>query len=242
MEIILWAGIIVILLFIAIYIWGETRTEENVKAIQKGLARGPMNTVSAGSHYKDIPRQKECVSPKYNLFRDSYGHQLPTAEFDSYLVQGDSMQFCDILTGDVVFAKKGFRVSDILKFPTVVIIRNLKAAPDQCQYKIRRAWSICPNNLDEAAYKEIVKSIMASPDYQILKAKASDIYESDDVMLDGFMSKIKGYQDNCDPSSPAHDIVILSTYDVDNKKIRFSVHSASSLMGIVSYVAAVATA
>ncbi len=120
-----------------------------------------------------------------------------------------------------------------------MILKNQIANPDQCQYKIRRAWVVCADNLEESVYIDIVKEIMESPDYLILKERAKNIYESDKRMLDGFLDKLEEYQSNRHPDSLGQSIVISSTYDVDNKKIRFSIHRASSLMGIVKYVVCV---
>lgn len=233
------AGILIIVGFLFIYIWGENATQKNVKIIQKELASGMMTTVSAGSHYMDIQPEMESVSTKYNLFKCPSGQALDTMDYNSYLVQGDSMQFCDIHTGDVVFARKDFRLSDLSKFPSVVILKNQNASPGQCQFKIRRAWVVCADNLNDSEYVEIVKDIMQSPDYLILKDKAKNIYESDGKMLDGFMGKLNEYRSNRVLNTFGQSFVISSTYDVDNKKIRFSIHRTSSLTGIVKYVASI---
>lgn len=239
MNAILLVGIILIIGFLLTYIWGENATRKNVKIIHERLADEMMTTVSAGSHYMDIPPKMKTVSTKYNLFKRPSGQSLDPCAFDSYLVQGDSMQYCDIHTGDIVFSPKGFRLSDLKKFPSVMILKNQIANPDQCQYKIRRAWVVCADNLEESVYIDIVKEIMESPDYLILKERAKNIYESNKRMLDGFLDKLEEYQSNRHPDSLGQSIVISSTYDVDNKKIRFSIHRASSLMGIVKYVVCV---
>lgn len=225
--------------FLITYIWGDNATRKNVKKIQEQLAEGMMTTVSAGSHYIDIPPRMKTVSIKYNLFKNRSGQPLDTDEYDSYLVQGDSMQYCDIHTGDIVFSRKGFRLSDLNRFPSVVILKNQKATREQCQFKIRRAWVVCADNLEDSAYIEIVKEVMKSPEYLILKERAKNIYESDDKMLEGFLVKLEEYRSNRKPDSLGQSIVISSTYDVDNKKIRFSIHRTSSLMGIVKYVVSV---
>ncbi|MDE7402175.1 MAG: hypothetical protein K2M87_02045 [Muribaculaceae bacterium] len=239
MEIILWLGIVLLAGFLITYIWGENKTRKNVKIIQKRLAEEMMTTVSAGSHYKEIPPKMRTVSAKYNLFKSSSGQPLNTSAFDSYLVQGNSMQYCDIHPGDIVFAQKGFRLSDLTKFPSAVILKNLKANKNQCQFKIRRAWTVCPDNLEDEEYIKILTEVMNSPEYLNLKDKAKNIYESDDKMLEGFMKKLEEYRANRDTESLGQSIVISSTYDVDNKKIRFSIHRTSSLMGIVKYVVSV---
>lgn len=225
--------------FLITYIWGDNRTRKNIKKIQEQLADEMMTTVSAGSHYMEIPPRMKTVSTKYNLFKDRSGQRLDTNAYGSYLVQGDSMQYCDIHTGDVVFARKDFRLSDLTKFPSVVILKNQNATPEQCQFKMRRAWMVCADNLEDSEYMGVVKDIMHSPDYLILKEKAKSIYESDDNMLNGFMEKLKEYRENRHPYSLGQSIVISSTYDVDNRKIRFSIHRTSSIIGIVKYVASI---
>ncbi len=241
MNMLLWIGILIMMGFLITYIWGDNATRKNVNKIQKVLAGGMMPTVSAGSHYKEIPSQIQSISTKYNLFKNPFGQALNTTDYNSYLVQGDSMQYCNIHTGDVVFAQKDFQLSDLTKFPSVVILKNHKATPEQCQYKIRRAWVVCADNLGDSAYVEIVKGIMRSPDYLILKDKAKSIYESDDKMLDGFMGKLRKYRADGNTDSFGQGIVISSTYDVDEKKSRFSIHRASSLIGVVRYVTSINT-
>lgn len=233
----LWVGIILIVTFFATYIWGENRTRKNLIAIQKKLAGNKLDTVSAGSHYKTIPPQMKSVSTEYNLFKLSSGESLNTEDYSAYVVQGDSMQFCDIHTGDIVFARKNFRIEHLSKFPSVVILKNLKASPTECQFKMRRAWKICQDNLQESECVDMIRQIMASSAYLNLKEKARDIYESDEVMLSGFIKKLSKYRGETKPCG--QEIVISTTYDDDNKKIRFSIHPASTLIGVVEFVTSV---
>lgn len=238
-DVIFWAGIILAIIFILIYIIGERITRKNVKSIHETLSREVLPTVSAGSHYKDIPAEKESVSTTFNAFKNSAGLRLDTEEYNAYLVQGNSMQYCDIHTGDIVFSPKGFRIEDLKKFPSIIILKNNAATSGQCQYKIRRAWKICQDNLSESEYDDILKEIMESSDYKILKEKARDIYESDDEMLREFKRKLDIYIKERKASNATENIVISSTYDIDDKKIKFSIHRISSIVGIVKYVASV---
>jgi hypothetical protein len=238
-DFIFWAGIILAIIFLLIYIFGERKTRRNVRSIHEELSKEVLPTVSAGSHYKDIPAKKESVSTTFNAFRNSAGLRLDTDEYNAYLVQGNSMQYCDIHTGDIVFSPKGFRVDDLNKFPSIIILKNNEATSEQCQYKIRRAWKICQDNLSEPKYDDILKEIMESSEYIILKEKARDIYESDDEMLKEFKRKLDIYINERKTSDTTENIVISSTYNVDDKKIKFSIHRISSIMGMVKYVASV---
>lgn len=231
-----WTGAISATLFLILLIWGESQTSKNRGVLQTSLAKQSLFTALAGSvdKTKSIPEKVSSVSLKHNSFSDKNGLPIDTSKYDAYVVKGNSMQFCHIHTDDVVFAKKGFRIEDLNNFPLVIVLNNDSAKENQCMYKIRRAWRVCSDMNSKEAFEALLNDIMASEAYMKLKLDASSIYDGDKQMIENFFEKFdKRYK----PENPTlgNQIAISTTYNVKNKKIEFSIHKVSSIVGIVDY-------
>ncbi len=233
-SIVLGIGIPLFGIFLVLYTIGVTSSKKEVKYLQAWIGCDNLKTACAGSHYEDIPAVERSVSLAHNGFKTPAGKVLDTSAYDGYVVKGNSMQFCNIHTDDLAFVRKDFRISDLKKFPSVVVIRNTAAKKDECQHKVRRAWAILQGSVSDEEIKNCVNTIMTTSKYDELRQRLGDKYESDEVMISDMMerwNKFKGTHSD----SLREDIVISTTYDVDKQRIHFSVHRASSIIGVVEF-------
>lgn len=221
-------------IFLVLFIGGIILNKKNDVILDR------LPTVCAGSFDEKIPKTVPYVSLKNNDFISGFGlgnEKLKIDDYDSYVVSGNSMQFGDIHTDDLVFVPKGFQSSDLNEFPAVIVLRNSEAKDDKkkCQFKLRRAWERTRSDMGSEEIKDMVSDIMNSSKYKELKNRVGRRYGGDDVMLDDFTSRWDNFQSS-HGDSPNEDVIISTTYDVKKKKIHFSIHRASSVVGIVKYV------
>ena len=202
------------------------------------LEKAELHTVCAGSHYENIPSSVTSVSFAYNDFVLQEGKPVNTEAYEGYVVKGNSMQFCGIHTDDLVFVKKGFCLSDLKQFPSVVVFRNTAAGENQCQYKLRRAWAMCQGRATDEEIFHRVEAIMRTSAYDELRRRVGDKYDkcgNDKFMLSDFKERWTRYKEKHSDVLD-QDVVISTTYDVEKEMIHFSVHRVSTLVGIVDFV------
>lgn len=190
---------------------------------------------------KDSFRQKS-VSVKNNTFVDKDGQKINPDEYYQFVVEGNSMQFCGIHDKDLIFVKKGFRITDLNLngFPYILVLKNSNTFEENPEFKIRRAWGISQYGDDR--FEKDVRTIMASESFQeIKKLKGVDgnaAYRGDDQVIDDFLkNRLPIYENRyikcAHPDIWNHTVVISTTFDTDDKYIHFSIHPIANIIGIV---------
>lgn len=191
-------------------------------------------TASAGTPSKTIPAEQESISLKYTQFKDCTGNIINPADYLQFVVKGDSMQFCGIHDNDLIFVKKGFDLNQLSSFPTPVVIKRDNAPADETQYKVRREWGICSIDTCE----DFITKILSSDEFKN-KIAAINFYDGEEALLNDFRIERYGkYRDEymCknNADSKFDQVVISTTFHTNDNKIRFSIHPASNIIGIIS--------
>lgn len=196
-------------------------------------------TASAGDPHE--PETAKSVSVDYNRFLNKDKEPLNPNDYEQFVVEGNSMQFCGIHNKDLLFVAKNFRLEDLKVFPDILVLKHLDAKPGESKYKVRRAWGVAYYEKDDRFEKE-VRKIMASKDFQKLKEclceDGSLAYKGDNAVVDDFLSKrLPEYERkyiNCkNPDLLNKTVVISTTFNTTKKDIHFSIHPIANIVGIV---------
>ncbi len=183
------------------------------------------------------------VSVTNNTFKDKDGTIMTPEGYYQFVVEGDSMQFCDIHDKDLIFVKKGFRITDLKTdgFPYILVLKNSDPSNDECpEYKIRRAWGI--SIFGDDRFEKDVRAILESKDFEVIKTlkgkDGSDAYRGDEQVIEDFLTeRLPRYEAKyikCDnPDILNRTVIISTTFDTDNRYIHFSIHPIASIVGIV---------
>ena len=185
----------------------------------------------------------KSVSVKNNTFVDKEGNPLNPDDYYQFVVEGNSMQFCGIHDKDLIFVRKGFRITDLnlTDFPYILVLRNTTMISDEnTKYKIRRAWRI--SQFGDDRFEKDVRAIMSSPYFQEVKklkgVDGNDAYRGDEQVIEDFLeNRLPIYENKyikCEnPDIWNRTVVISTTFDTDNKYIHFSIHPIANIIGIV---------
>ncbi len=199
-------------------------------------------TVCAGSSkkYKPIKAEEEVVSLKYNTFTDEKGLKLNISDYSAYIVAGNSMQFCDINEGDLLLASKAADERDMEELPAVIVLLDPKADKTLSQFKLRRAWRICSDQLSDEEFKDILKEILELDTFKQLKKELEEkgFSRSDEELINDFFKKsgrLERYKSKY-KTNVSQKIVISTTFDTDDEEIHFSIHQLSKVVGVKKYV------
>lgn len=185
----------------------------------------------------------KSISVKNNTFVDKDGTEIKADEYYHFVVEGNSMQFCGIHDKDLIFVKKGFRITDLdlNRFPYILVLRNTVNTDENPNYKIRRAW--CISQFGDDRFENDVRTIMNSKGFQEIKElkgiDGNDAYRGDEQIIDDFLkNRLPKYENKyikCDnPDTWNRTVVISTTFDTDNKYIHFSIHPIANIVGVVT--------
>ncbi len=209
---------------------------KNRKKVRENLLRNLVAypTASAGTPSRSIPAEQESIATKYTQFKDYNGKIINPDEYLQFIVKGDSMQFCGINNNDLIFVKKGFKLEDLKSFPIPVVVRRDNAPVNETQYKVRRAWGVC--SIDNCV--DFVAKILSSKDFHN-KIAAISFFDGMEAMMKDFRElRLRKYCERYLTESQLNEsyksIIVSTTFHTDVDKIRFSIHPASDVIGIVS--------
>lgn len=191
-------------------------------------------TASAGTPSKTIPAEQDSIAIKYTQFKDCDGNIINPSNYLQFIVKGSSMQFCGIHDNDIIFVKKEFQLNQLNTFPLPIVIRRDNAPIGETQYKVRRAWGICTIDTCE----DFVANILSSEDFRN-RIAAIRFFDGEEALLEDFrLKRLKKYREKYLRESKIatkfETVVISTTFHTDDNKIRFSIHPASDVIGIVS--------
>ena len=218
----------------AAYAINRNSKERNKAREELKDRRYPYFTASAGTPSRVIPVKAFSIATKYTQFKNSEGVVINPNDYIQFVVIGESMQFCGINHNDLIFLKKGFKLEDLNSFPVPIVLHRDNAFANETQYKVRRAWGLCKFE----ACEELVEKILDSNEFRDRIATIS-FFDGKKAMLDDFyVKRLEAYKKkyiDCEcPSDVNKTVVVSTTFHTDTKKIRFSLHPASQVVGIVS--------
>lgn len=200
----------------------------------------PYFTACAGSPGTDTPRCADSIPMKYNTFRTKDGKIINPKDYLQFIVKGDSMRYYGIHDGDIIFVRRGFKPEDLTNFilPKAIVIKRRIVSVDESEYKVRRAWAVS----DIEGCRKMIDAIIESRAFDVIKEIKDDsgslLFNSVAVLEDFERERLPRYRDlfiNCEnPVEENRKLVISTTYDTKEKKIHFSLHPISLVVGIVS--------
>lgn len=217
--------------------------------MRKEIKYGLFPIVCAGTQKGNEPLEEKSASIKINNFLDKEGNALNPKNFLQFVVSGNSMKFCGIYDKDLIFVKKGFRITDLDldKFPYILVIKNADSKPDEPNFKLRRAWGIArynENNSGDKSLIDVVNKTMQVPKFKVirdLEENGEKVYAGDEETLKDFRNirlpnYISKYITCENPDNWNQTVVISTTYDTRKEKVHFSIHPIANIVGIVSEV------
>lgn len=199
-------------------------------------------TVCAGSTKKDLPikASEKVVSLKYNSFTDDNGVKLNISDYSAYIFAGNSMQFCDINEGDLLLVSKAFNPKELSELPAVIVLSDPKPDMTLSQFKLRRAWRICSDQLTDEEFEKILREILELDAFKQLKRELAEkgFSRSDEELINDFFKKggrLERYRDKY-KTTQSQQIVISTTFDTGEEEIHFSIHQLTKVVGVKKYV------
>lgn len=199
-------------------------------------------TACAGSSKQDKPKEAKSVSVEFNRFYGKDGKIMDPSDYEQFVAEGNSMQFCGIHDKDLLFVAKGFRIVQLKDYPYILVLRNTDAKPEKSQYKVRRAWGVAHYEGNDR-FEKAVRKIMSSNSFKEIKSlKGKDgnsAYKGDEQVVEDFLTNRlpvyeKKYIDCPNPDEWNKSVVISTTFDTDDKYIHFSIHPIANIVGIVN--------
>lgn len=239
-NIMIWIGIALACLLVLLLCAYSIPKLAHRKRDRKALLISKYPTACAGSSEYGVPDAVESVSVHHNTFLGKQGEVLDPDEYYQFVVEGNSMRFCNIFDKDLIFVAKGFRIVQLKKFPYILVIKKHRAIVGESSYKVRRAWSVV--RYDSDRFMADLKSIMRSDAFQEIKQLADDngksVYPGDSEIARDFKEKRlpryeKDYIDVQDPDEWNKSVVISTTFDTKERYIHFSIHPIAQIVGIV---------
>lgn len=190
-------------------------------------------TASAGTPSRSIPAEQKSIPTRYTQFLDYEGRVINSNDYLQFVVKGNSMQFCGINDNDLIFVKKDFNIDQLESLPTPIVIRRDNAPSIETQYKVRRAWGLCSIETCEEFVAKMVRSEEFRKIIGVIK-----YFDGEDALLEDFkVQRLDKYRkkyliDNM-PSEEYNQVIVSTTFHTDEKKIRFSIHPVSDVIGVV---------
>lgn len=188
----------------------------------------------AGSEVSNLPDNVPELTRSVNLrsrtYRSKNGAELDPENYYHFITHGNSMQYCNINDGDLLFVTKNFKIGQLNSFPAIVVLRRLNSAQGRAHYKLRRAWACCKITDD---FDEILRSIMNLRTFDVIKQIPS--YDGEEELIkDFFEVRLSRYKENHkNDMENSQDVVVSTTFHTNENKVRFSIHPTSTIEGIV---------
>lgn len=164
---------------------------------------------------------------------DADGKAINPRDYSKFVVHGDSMKYAGISDGDLIFVKRGFKPDDLTDFPQIIVLRYRCAEPEKPNYKVRRAWA---KGTVDSDFESIAESVFDNPKFQNLERQQG--FMGKDWMLQNLREE-RLPKFHTDYPNATGGIVLSTTFDTATNQIHFSLHPATSVVGIVSQAFAV---
>lgn len=229
-------AVFVLLFTFTVVVTVVARRRERRRIIDNALKKcRVLNLAAAGSEKVDY-KTKQVIGV-YGLdltqYKDSQGRVLDPDDYNLFIVDGESMQFCGIHNNDLIFSTKTFVADTTDSFPAVLVVRKNHVIEDYPAYKVRRAWGVI--NYDSDPVKT-VRNLLQSDEFRQVKYLSE--YPGDEIIMEDFITlRLPRYENEfikCPvPDVKDRTVIISTTYNTEKKKIHFSIHPISRVVGKV---------
>ena len=187
----------------------------------------------AGSTDSSYPDKVSIKIPK-NLINTNN-------ERTTYVVKGNSMQYANINTDDIIFVTQTAIDYISNDLPKVTLLVFPKAKEGGASHKIRRTWKIEDASIDDDSFRHSMHNILTCPLFDQLRNDLQDKCPSDEILMQGAMESLRKFRQkyslNHSPlSEDSSKILISTTYRTEKDRLEFSIHSSDNLQGIVTSV------
>lgn len=202
--------------------------------LRYACARSPKVSVPvayAGSCHNNMPKSSFLKAELIDRLKSSIASkQQKKKDLKPFIVQGNSMQYAEIKSGDIVFANE-----QLYSFGTTlpqIVVLSIPSAGNNPAFKIRRTWRIIDADSNSISVREKVEDTLNSPKFEELRIRVADRCPADSVLINEVLDKY-----NALPTEIRSKKLLLSTtYRTEDQKIGFSLHNAEDLVGVVEYV------
>ncbi len=228
-TIIIW---ICIVLLIAIFIIAVVGIFRANKANRKFMVSEQV--ACAGSVDNSYPYSVKVMLPCDPM---KSGGNLPQDEMKSltrFIVKGNSMQYADIHSDDLIYVKK-VNVYDLKhNLPRVTLLTFHTDSPDVANKKIRRTWGVINSGVKDEEFNSILDWILEKDQFKELRRAMGDKCPSNDELKQIAFESLNLYH-QAHPSSE-DELLLSTTFRTERDRLEFSIHPSSSLEGVVMYV------
>lgn len=101
--------------------WAITRRNRRLIHKATGISRIPL--LSPGSNIKAAPQYVETFSLTANDFYDTKGDRIDVTKYQPYIAAGESAEYPDIKSGDLVLMDSDHRVKYVFHLPSLTNYR-----------------------------------------------------------------------------------------------------------------------
>lgn len=230
-NILFWIGVVILASILIIAISGI------LKAIRD--SHTSLTVACAGSIDNSYPDHVSVKMPK-DFISSKIKTDLSTERPIPFLVKGNSMQYANIHSDDIIFVvnKKSSELNNIL--PKVTLLSFTPGNNWSASHKIRRTWMIEKASIEENCFRNSMRTILASPLFEELRNELRDKCPSDEVLMEGAVRSLRKYKEKNQQKNKSQSgdelILISTTYRTERERLEFSIHPSSSLQGVVTSV------
>ena len=216
----------------------------SVAYYQRNIRRAPVFPVAcAGSEKPGTPKEYKVTNLQWDKFQKADGSFLNVEEFRPFITMGESMLLGGIRSQDIIFVEESRKVPTL---PAILVLQREQAAlvkaarfNDMAEMKIRRSWKVCSLNHKEDEIIDMVKKIISSKKFLEIRSLDETKFPSTEWLIADFSNRLKRYKiehPGCeDEANVNHKALISTTYDTQQGRVHFSIHSCNTIVGEVKY-------
>ncbi len=188
----------------------------------------------AGSVDNSYPYSVKVMLPRDPMKTDGNIPQDVMKSLRRFIVKGNSMQYADIHSDDLIYVKKS-NVADLRhNLPRVTLLMFHTDSPDIANKKIRRTWGVINSGVKDEEFNRILDSILEKDQFKELRRTMGDKCPSNDDLKQIAFESLNLYRQA--HGSSEEELLLSTTFRTERDRLEFSIHPSSSLEGVVMYV------
>lgn len=151
-----------------------------------------------------------------------------------FIVKGNSMQYANINSDDIVYVRKTDVDSIRKALPKITLLSFAPKTPGMADRKIRRTWSVIKSDISDRDFDEILDSTLDKPQFIELRNRIGNKCPSNNMLKHIAVESLKDYRHS--HKGAVEDLLLSTTFRTEQNRIEFSIHPSSVLKGVVEYV------